>query len=224
MQSGPFGASTLTDGVFETTASPSSGTALSQLGVLTTDGSSTLSTSFNNNTSPTGAIQTSSGTYTVAPTTGRTTLTGTGLASSDLVLYLVEGNEGFLVGMDAAVTSGFIKGQSSPLTLSGTYAGGSIAPTLSGPSGQVTAAVANGSGVLSLSYNASTSGGLLENQSAIVGYSSPVTNGRGTIPQSGNPTSIFYVLSADEFWSLSVNASGTIQIFPPVCNPTCGTQ
>ncbi|HXW92573.1 MAG TPA: Ig domain-containing protein [Terriglobales bacterium] len=225
-QSESFGPSSLTDGVFETTALTSGGTALSQLGVLTTDGVSTLSTSFNNNTSSSGVPQPGpGGPYMVAPTTGRTTLTGTGLAVTDPVLYLVQGNEGFLVGTDAAVTFGFMKGQPGPLTLSGTYAGGSIAPTLPGPSGEVAAAVA-GSELLTLTYNASTSGGLLENQTAYTSYSSPSpsTNGRGTIPQSGSPTAIFYVLSPDEFWSLSVSASGMIQIFPPYCNPSCGTE
>jgi Putative Ig domain len=238
LQSGTFGASSLTGGVFGTTAKPS-GTALSQLGVVTTDGSGGhLSTSFNNNTSPTGAIQTSSGgTYTVDAITGRTTVTGSGLqASSDPVLYLVQPNQGFLVGTDTAVTFGFMKGQSPPLTtLSGIYAGGSIAPTLSGPSGEVDAASADGSGTLNLAYFASTSQGLLANQSLAVGYSSPSTNGRGTIPQSGNaPTDIFYVLSSTEYWDLStVNApgatapgttSGTIRIFQAACNPNCETQ
>jgi len=230
-QSGTFGASSLTGGVFETTALPSAGTALSQLGVLTTDGTSILHSSFNNNTSPTGAIQTSTGTYSVASINGRTTLTSSGLqASSDPVLYLAQSNQGFLVGTDTAVTFGFMKEQ-SPATLSGTYAGGSIAPSLPGPSGEVDAASADGSGTLTLTYYASTSRGLLANQSSILGYSSPSTNGRGTIPQSGNPTDIFYVLSPTEYWDLStVNASGmpsgsgTIRIFQAACNPNCETQ
>jgi Putative Ig domain len=241
-QSGTFGASSLTGGVFETTAKPS-GTALSQLGVLATDTSGGhLSTSFNNNTSPTGAIQMNSGagTYKVDAITGRTTMTGSSLASSDPVLYLVQPNEGFLVGTEvgtnAAVTFGFMKGQMLPLTtLSGIYAGGSIPPTLSGPSGEVDAASADGSGTLLLTFFSSTSQGLLANQSLTLGYSSPSTNGRGTIPQSGNaPTDIFYVLSSTEYWDLStVNApgptapsptSGTIRIFQAACNPNCETQ
>ena len=239
-QSGAFGASSLTGGVFETAAVPSVGTALSQLGVLTTDGSGGhLSTSFNNNTSLTGAIQTSSGgTYAVDAMTGRTTLTGTGLqASSDPVLYLVQPNQGFLVGTDPAVTSGFMKGQSPPLTtLSGTYAGGSLAPILLNPScallsspcpsGEVDAASADGSGTLTLMFNASTTKkGLLQNQGPLsLSYSSPSTNGRGTIPPSGNPTDIFYVLSSTEYWDLSVNTSGMIRIFQAACNPNCETQ
>jgi hypothetical protein len=230
LQAGPFGASSLTDGVFATTALPAAGTALSQLGVITTDGSSTLSTSFNNNTSVTGAIQTGSGSYIVATANGRTTLTGsTGLASSNPVLYLVQANQGFLVGTDAAVTFGFLKAQSGSLTLSGTYAGGSLPPTLSAPTmeaqslGEVDAASAT-SGVLTITYYAVNITGLLANQSGILGYSTPSTNGRGTIPASGNPTYIFYVLSPSEFWSLSVNPNGMIKTFPPACVPSCGVQ
>jgi Putative Ig domain len=223
-QSAPFGGASLTDAVFETTALPAAGSALSQLGVITTDSSSVINTSFNNNTSVTGAIQTGSGNYTVATANGRTALTGgVGLASSDPVLYLVQANQGFLVGTDAAVTFGFMKAQSGSLMLSGPYAGGSLPPTLSGPSGEVDAASAT-SGVLTLTYYASTSQGLLANQSTILGYSTPSTNGRGTIPASGNPTDIFYVLSPSEYWSLSVSPSGMIKIFPPACVPSCGVQ
>jgi hypothetical protein len=237
-QSGTFGASSLTGVVFETTALPS-GTALSQLGLLTTDGSGGhLSTSFNNNTSPTGATQMiSGGTYAVDAITGRTTLTGSGLqASSDPVLYLVQPNQGFLVGNDTAVTFGFMKGQSPPLTLSGTYAGGSLPPILLNstctslpmpcPYSEVDAASADGSGILTLTSNASTAKGTLQQGPLSLGYSlpSPLTNGRGTIPPSGNPTDIFYVLSSTEYWDLSVNTSGMIRIFQASCNPNCDTQ
>ena len=235
-QSGTFGASSLTGGVFETTALPS-GTALSQLGILTASGTmgGTLSTSFNDNTGATKAGP--GGTYMVDPMTGRTTLTGTGLqASSDPVLYLVGPNQGFLVGNDTAVTFGFMKGQSPPLTLSGTYAGGSLPPILLNstcaslpmpcPYSEVDAASADGSGILTLTSNASTAKGTLQQGPLILGYSlpSPLTNGRGTIPPSGTPTDIFYVLSSTEYWDLSVNASGMIRIFQASCNPNCDTQ
>jgi len=145
----------------------------------------------------------------------------------------VQANQGFLVGTDAAVTFGFMKAQSGSLTLSGTYAGGSLPPTLFSPpcallsppcpSGEVDAASAT-SGVLTLTYYAITSKALQANQSIILGYSTPSTNGRGTIPASGNPTDIFYVLSPSEYWDLSVNTSGMIKIFPPACVPSCGVQ
>jgi len=210
-QSGSLGASSLTDGVFETTAS-SAGTALTQLGVLTTDGVSALNTSFDKSTG--GTTQSSSGSYSVVPATGRTTLMGTGLASSDPVLYLAQPNQGFLVGTDSAITFGFIKAQSLGATLSGTYAGVTIPPTLSGPSGEVEAATAN-AGALAITYDASTSGGLLQNQSANTGYSVPLSNGRGTITSlpPTNVPAIYYAVSPDEFWTLTPGASGVIEVF-----------
>ena len=209
-QSGSLGASSLTDAVFETSAS-SAGAALTQLGVVTTDGMSTLNTSFDKSTG--GITQSSSGTYAVTPATGRTTLTQSGLAMPDPVVYLAQANEGFFVGSDAAVTFGFMKAQTPGSTLSGIYAGGSIPPVLSGPSGQVEAASASG-GVLNLTYDASTSGGLLENQSTNTGYTAAVSNGRGTITSMPptNSLAIYYIVSQTEFWTLTP-ANGVIQIF-----------
>lgn len=211
-QSGSLGASSLTAAVFETTAL-SSGAALSQLGVMNGSGgpgtSGTLSTSFDQSSG--GTTITSSGTYNVP--SSRVTLSGSGLqTSSDPVLYLAQPNEGFLVGTDSAVTFGYIKAQTTA-TPSGIFAGGSIAPTLSGPSGEVDAADAS-SGTLSFTYDASTNGGLLQNQTSGTAYTSPVTNGRGTIqsmPQ-GSPA-IYYVVSSTEFWVLPVNGNGTIYMF-----------
>ena len=209
-QSGTLGASSFTDAVFETTAS-SSGTALTQLGVMTTDGASVLNTSFDKSSG--GTTQSSSGTYSVA-TTGRTTLTGSGLAASDPVVYLSQANEGFVVGTDAAVTFGFMKAQTPGSTLSGMYAGGSIPAVLSGPSGTVKAAAAN-AGALTLSYDASTSGGLLEDQSLTTGYSAPAGNGRGTITSMppANVQAIYYAVSPTEFWTLTPSANGPIEVF-----------
>ncbi len=205
-QSGALGSSSLTDGVFETSA-VSSGTALTQLGVIVTDGASTLNAAFDKSSG--GATVSSSGTYAVASLTGRTTLTGTGLASTDPVLYLAQPNEGFFVGTDAAVTFGFIKAQSPGSTLSGTYAGGSIPPALPGPSGRVEAASAN-AGALAITYDASTTGGLLQNQSSTTGYTPAAGNGRGTIT---SPSAIYYAVSPDEYWTLTPSVNGMIEIF-----------
>lgn len=209
-QSGTLGASSFTDAVFETTAS-SSGTALTQLGVATTDGASVLHTSFDKSTG--GLTQSGSGAYSVA-TSGRTTVTGSGLAASDPVIYLTQANQGFLVGTDAAVTFGFMKAQTPGSTVSGTYAGGSIPAVLSGPSGAVKAAGAS-AGALALVYDASTSGGLLQDQSVATGYSAPTGNGRGTITSMppANIQAIYYVVSPAEFWTLTPSASGPIEIF-----------
>jgi hypothetical protein len=206
-QSGSLGAPSLTDAVFETTAL-SSGTALSQLGVITTDDVSMLETSFDKSSG--GTIQSSSGTYSVDSTTGRTTLSSSGLSTpTDPVLYLVQPNEGFLVGTDPAVTFGFIKAQTSTSGPSGTFAGGSIPPTLSGRSGEVEAVTAS-AGSLTGAFDASTSGGLLESQNLNTAFTAPVSNGRGTIQ---NPAAIFYVVSPTEFWTLTPGANGVIEIF-----------
>lgn len=205
-QSGSLAAPSLTDAVFATGAS-NAGAALTQLGVITTDGASVLNTSFDKSTG--GNTVTSTGSY-VVTSNGRTTLTGSGLQSAgDPVLYLVQGNQGFLVGTDAAVTFGFMKAQSPGATLNGTYAAGSIPPVLSGPSGEVEAATAS-AGALSFIYDASTPAGLLQNQSATTGYSVPVSNGRGTIT---SPPQIYYAVSATEFWTLTQNAGGMIEIY-----------
>ena len=246
-----LGSAYLTDAVFETTAlnTSSSSTSLSQVGVMTGSGGSSgsLTTSFDNNL---GATPSSSGSYSIDSSTGRTTLTGSGLASPDPVLYLVQANEGFLVGTDAAVTFGFMKQQSVPTppfslaSLNGLYAGGSIPPTLSAPalSGasvfcpgtwngastnvicfqEVDAASANGTGGLTVNFYANTSMGAFENFTANTGYSL-VSNGRGTIPQSGSSAAVFYMVSDDEFWSLSENPNGMVIIFcVPGSSGTCG--
>ena len=198
--------------VFETSAL-TSGTALTQLGVLTPDGSGHLTTSFDKSTG--GGIQTSSGSYSADNSVpARIILSGSGLASPDPVLYLVQANEGFFIGTDAAVTFGFMKAQTPGSTVSGTYAGGSIPGVLSTPSGFVAEADAN-AGSLTLTYDASTSGGLQQNQSSSPGYSAAAGNGRGTITSMPptNVQAIYYTVSPTEFWTLTPGASGTIEIF-----------
>ena len=213
--------------------------------------SGNLNTSFDNNL---GATPSSTGSYSIDSSTGRTTLIGSGLASPDPVLYLVQGNEGFLVGTDAAVTFGFMKQQLVPAgtppfsvaSLNGLYAGGSIPPTLFAPelSGasvfcpgtwdgastnvicfqEVDAASANGTnGSLTVNFYAWTSIGAYENFTSNTGYSL-ASNGRGTIPQSGSSAAVFYMVSDDEFWSLSENPNGMVIIFcVPGSSGTCGT-
>ena len=242
VQPGAFGASSLTGAVFETTALSTAGSApvLSQLGVLTTDGVSTLNTSFDQSTCfeqmpvncGTQKSNSDLGTYNVAAN-GRTTLTGSDLSTpTDPVLYLVQGNEGFLVGTDTAVTFGFMKAQAgAPFTFNGAYAGGSIAPTISGASwcGQTglfcsitqEVTVSSANSTLSSNFDAATSGGLAVNQTASgIAFTSPTT-GRGTMPNTGTPTSVFYVVSNSpgEYWSMSLDANGLIQIFQQIGAP-----
>lgn len=219
-----LGASSLSDAVFETTAL-NSGAALSQLGVITTDNTSVLNTSFDQNTG--GSTQNFTGSYTVDPTTGRTPFTGSGLqtGANPVVVYLFQPNQGFVVGSDSAVSFGILAQQqlagsptSIPLTLNGTYAGGSIAPSISGAINQVDAITASSNLALTDTFDTSVGGSLLQNQTSSIDYLAPSTNGRGVMPQTPPPTSIFYVVSstlvgttaqtANQYWTLSVNPAG----------------
>jgi Putative Ig domain len=217
-QAGPFQTGSLSAvSVFETTAL-NSGTALGQVGLFTPDGSGTMSTSFDQSTGG-GVPVTSSGTYTVSSTTnGRVTLTTSGIASPDPVLYLVTSNEAFIVGADTGVTFGFMKPQTNPGTfsiasLSGTYAGGSLAPILSSASDQVDIAIADGAGNLTFTTDVASSGGLTQNQTPPSATYSLDTTGRGTETENSSTTAIFYLVSPTEFWSVSLNPNATIEIF-----------
>ena len=194
-------------GVFETTSFAS--TALSQVGLLTPS-SGSMTTSFDQSTG--GGIVSGSGTYTVGAN-GRVTFSGSGLqGSGDPVLYLASANEGFLVGTDGAVTLGFIEPQSGTgsfalSSLTGTYAGGSLAPITSAASSQIDIGVADGAGNLSLTSDiASNPGGLIQGASSTPTYTLAST-GRGVL--SSGP--VFYMVSGTEFWLL--NSSGMIERF-----------
>ena len=212
-----FGQSSLngTD-VFETTA-VNSGTALGQVGLFIPVGTGTMSTSFDQSTG-TGTPVTGSGTYTVSTTSnGRVTMTGSGIASPDPILYLVTANEGFFVGTDPGVTVGFMKPQPTPGTfsvasLSGTYAGGSLAPLLSTASDQIDMASSDGVANLTFTTDIAGSSGLSLNQSTSATYTLDST-GRGTETENSSTAAIFYMVSTSEFWSVALNANGMIEIF-----------
>jgi hypothetical protein len=197
--------------VFETTAlGASAGTALGQVGLLTADGSGNLTSYFDQSAG--GATQSNVGTYSVG-SNGRATLTNSRVASSEPVLYFVSPNQAFLIGTDAAVTFGFMKSQSGPFTaasLSGTYAGGSLATVLSGGTNQLDIASADGVSGLTFYTDRTSTGGLLQNQTSSATYS-VTSNGRGVVTQS--PSSVFYMVSPSEFWLLAVDPSATVEIF-----------
>ena len=220
---GSFGASSLNGtSVFEATALETSGgsnTAVSQVGLLITDGSANLSITSDLNTGgaltqPVGV----GGTYAVA-TNGRVTLTDSGIGSSQPVLYLVSQNTGFMIGTDVSVAFGFMESQSTPqsgmftaASVSGTYSGGTVAAVESSASHEVDMAAADGTGNLSISSDISSSSGLIQNQSSSNTYSL-VTNGRGVVPASGSPTEIFYMVSPSEFFRVSTDPNARVEMF-----------
>jgi Putative Ig domain len=220
---GSFGSSSL-DGtsVFETTALNTAGgssTAVSQLGLLVADGSGDLMTTSDLNVGGTlTQPAASSGTYTVA-TNGRVTFTGSGIGNSQPVIYLVSESTGFIIGTDLSVAFGSLASQSKPqaglftvASVSGTYAGGTIAPLESSASHQVDIAVGDGVGDFNFTSNISSSSGLIQNQSSSNSYSI-TTNGRGVIPANGTPTQIFYMLSPTQFIWMTTDASARVEAF-----------
>ncbi|MGB7586050.1 MAG: putative Ig domain-containing protein [Terriglobales bacterium] len=218
-QSG-LGASSLSGTSVLQTSAISGGMAQGQVGFFTGDGSVNFNLNSDENTGGTLSSPSCTGTYSVDSSTGRVALSYSGQACAESVLYLVSTNQAFVMGTDANVTFGFMVNQSGgPFTsasLSGTYAGGSLAPVLpgTGASTQVDIAVADGSSMLDFTTNSSTSAGLGQNLTSSETYSL-VQSGRGTItPNSGGQPEIFYMVSPTEFISLfSADPNATIESF-----------
>jgi len=217
---GSFGPSSLNGtGVFQTTAlDPSGPENIAQVGLFITDGSGDLMTNSDRNVGGALSQPANSGTYTVS-TNGRVTVTNAGIGTAQPVIYLVSEDAGFVIGADAEVTFGFMDSQSKPqsglfdtASLSGTYAGGTIAPVQSGASDEVDIALGTGTGSLNLTSDISGSTGLIQNQSSSTTYSL-TTNGRGTIPASGSPIEIFYMVSPADFIGVTTDGNARMEMF-----------
>jgi hypothetical protein len=204
--------------VFEVTALNAS-TAESQVGLFSGNGSGGFSLTSDQNI---GGTLTSeplmgSGSYSVDPTTGRVTVTllsGSGFQNSQPVFYLVTTNQAFIIGTDPEVSSGFVTPQSgspfTPASLSGTYAGGSLAPVDSSVSNVVSTAVA-GSGTLNVTAYASGPNGLSFNQD--VETTAVASDGRVVVTQNQGTVDILYLVSPAEFFSLSADPTARVDIF-----------
>lgn len=232
---GSFGQSSLNGStVFETTALPAVSsvlTAQGQVGLLTfASGTLTMTSDVNQGGTAGSGLNKIPATYTVATTAGRVTLNGSGISQilpsspePDPVLYLVTQNQAFLVGTDAAVTFGMLVNQTGQPgggfntgSLSGTYAGGSLAPIVSAASDQVDIGTVPSSGNLDLTTNASTSGGLFQNQASTPTYSMAPT-GRGQITVTNGTqtttTGIIYIVSPTEFYRLGQDLYAMVEDF-----------
>ena len=147
--------------------------------------------------------QSSTGTYCVDKTTGRVTLTGfTGqFGQFPPVFYLVKGEQGFVVGTDPAVTSGYLEQQTgSPFSnssIGGSYAGGTVTPITKDVTNAVTWLLADGSGNMNGTSNTSGTGGPGTQNFT---YTYAVDNtGRTVVQQNGTTIGIAYVVSATKF-------------------------
>jgi hypothetical protein len=137
---------------------------------------------------------------------GRVTLTGTGFQNSPPVLYMVNNNEAFIIGTDTSVSFGFMTQQLS-FSLSGTYAGGSLAPVDTAVSNVVSIAIA-GPNSLDLTEDISNNSGLSHiNPSEAA--TSPDSHGRVLVTLNGNDANILYVVSSAEFFALSADPADT---------------
>ena len=175
---------------------PAAGVPDVGLGLLTTDGNGGGSASIDQNDGGTlTQQQTSTGTYSVA-TNGRVTLTGFG-SNTPPVVYLINQNQGFLVGQDNTVASGYLQPQSgvpfSNASVIGTYWGGSIMPATASVTDSVTGAFADGNGNLSGTTNTSGSGGA--GSVPLNATYSVDGSGRITLTENGSVAAILYVVS-----------------------------
>lgn len=221
--------------VFELTALDASGpTAESQVGLFAgASGGFNLTSDQNAGGTPTQP--TGSGTYAI--TNGRVTLvpsptTGSGFqnttpTSPQPVFYMVSDNEAFIIGADSAVSFGFMAAQVQPGTytsssLSGTYAGGSLAPVHPSVSNVVSVAIA-GSNTLNVTYDASGPNGLSA-QNQIAATTSVEASGRVAVTVNGNSTAeILYLVSPPpvppaqgppgQFFSLTEDSTARVDIF-----------
>jgi hypothetical protein len=215
--------------VFEVTAlEPTGLTAQSQVGVFGASGGNgqfNLTSDENNGgalTSPcSGTLtQCAPGTDTVA-TNGRVTLTDSGFQNSSPpqtlqpVLYLVSNNQAFIIGTDPAVSFGFMTAQSGspfiPTSLSGTYAGGSLAPVDSSVNNVVSIAVA-GSSNLTVTQDVSNNTGLSQVQAAGTTSLTDASTGRFTAAL-GNTSEILYLVSTGQYFALSTDNTARVDIF-----------
>lgn len=163
-----------------------------------------------------------SGTY-VVNVNGRVTLANSGSPGSLLlpaggasapVIYLVQPNQGFVIGTDAAVTFGALVPQAvgpfTPASITGTYAGGTGAPVASSiVNEEVDAATGDGAGNLTIVYDQAD--GLIQNQSLVDTYTIQ-QNGRAVLNSNGSMAAILYVVSGSPgaFVELSTGADAIV--------------
>ena len=194
--------------VLETTALNASNQTEAQVGLFTTTGAGGSSLSGEENSGGTVNPTSGSGTYSVN-SNGRVTLNGSGIASSDPVLYLVSQNQAFIVGTDSIVTSGFMESQSG-VTLSAGYGGGSLPPVQASASDQVDS-VTNTSGTLAFSTDITSGSGLVQQQST--GTCSLDNTGQCTLTGTGGTIGYIFVVSPSEFYELYANSQATLEDF-----------
>lgn len=208
-------------GVVTATGQDSSGNSTVLVGLLSGNGSGTISsTTDGNNAGSIAPNVSASGTYSVAPN-GRAQTTG--LGNQLAVVYLVSPNQGFVIGQDSAASLGVLE----PQTFAGPYNAASFnsyftfGPAESGSSftgGKSTVDFAGSilsDGVSSISgkVDETNASGLATTNLAMKGTYTIASNGRGTMA-FGSPTAlpsqfVFYMLSPTQLRVVSAVPSDT---------------
>jgi len=187
-------------------------------GLLTGDGTSVASVSYDQNDG--GAVtanNTATGSY-VADPSGNGRMAFTGLGARFAAAYLTGPNQGLLIGSDAAVTYGFLDAQTSTAPFSATSIQGgytlsaetTLDPATLNISGQLNSLNGNGSmtGILDESDNDGTPH---TDQTVVIPNYVVGANGRGTMQIGstiGLPSGmVFYIVSPGSFRGISTDSN-----------------
>lgn len=155
--------------------------------------------------------QSSPGTYCVDTNTGRVTLQGfSGWSTSPPVFYLGGNDPGFVVGTDAAVTSGIMEAQTGA-SLNLDYWGGTFLPPISAVTDSVTSLIAGNGNITATQYT-SGPGGPGGPTNLTLTYSVDNT-GRAVVMQNGNIYGILYVVSPTKFILLPASTTPVLNVF-----------
>jgi hypothetical protein len=173
---------------------------------------------FDQNQGGTSSQQSSTGSYCVASMTGRVTLRGFSgqFGKFPPVFYLVNSNQGFVVGTDPAVTSGYLEQQTgSPFangSVIGSHAGGTVSPITSAVTNAASWLLADGVGNINGTGNTSGPGGPAP-QNFTYTYTVDST-GRAVVQNTGSTIGILYVVSPQKFVMLpTTDASPALSVF-----------
>ena len=178
-------------------------------GLVTTNGTGTLSLSADQNLGGTMSAPSYSGSYSTS-SNGRVTLSVTGQAAP--VLYLIGPNQAFVIGTSlSAVDFGVMEPQTGSKftnsSLTRLYLGGSFPPADTSVNEYVENLHANGAGALTGASDQNGSGGPSTN--SIAQTYAVSSNGRVVVSQSGAQTAIIYMISDTQFVLLPASVSDT---------------
>lgn len=193
---------------------PNSGAPVADavLGFFTADGNGNATASLDENQGGTlTQQQVSTGTYNVA-SNGKVTLNG--FEGNPPILYLSALNQAFVVGQDAAVTSGILEPQTAAppynnVAIFGTYLGGTTTPVLSALVDSVSWLFADGNGNINgIEDWSGPSGTGTQNVSSTYQVDS---TGRAVL--TGTPAGIMYVISAKKVVLLPAGNNPVLSTF-----------